>query len=206
MALVAAIVAAGCCYLTGYGPVLRCQTAMRQAMLAAGAEPHGSTGHDTHAVDRLRDALLAAVAADPLSAEPCRMLAEYELERWKADPTPQLLRRFAAAADVMLRLRPRSSTVRQRVGLWYLEIYGQTHQRADAETAAGYLKSAVERYPASALLNSQWAEVLNAAGQTDEARQVAAKALELDAATPHADKQLPAAERKRMQDLANGSR
>ncbi len=200
LGLVATLVAVGCCYLTGYGPVLRCQAAMDRAFESA-----GSASPDTAPQDGQQQ-LRAAAAADPLSAEPVRLLAEYELGRWKQDRTPQSLRRFSAAADAMLHLRPNASAVWQRMGQWYLEIYALTQDRSDAEKAAGYFERAVERYPTSATLNADLAEACSAAGQADEARQTAAAACRLDASTPHVDKQLTASQRKRMQDIAHGSR
>ena len=66
--LVGVCVAAGICYLTGYGPVLRCRTALLK----------NEDAGDMPLAER-RSLLLTAARADPLSGEPVWLLAGYEL-------------------------------------------------------------------------------------------------------------------------------
>lgn len=208
--LVAVLVAAWCCYLTAYQPVMRCQTALARAAeaesrlahvdLRARPEPGGPRGPDEPEQD-----LEQAVAADPLSSEACRWLADYELQRWLADGVQVRRRRFAAAADAFVHLRPLASVAWQQMGEWYMRIFAVTRAPADAQRAAGYYTKAVERYPSSAWLWADLAEAQLAAGDETSARRAAAEACRLDDLHPPGDKQIGPAQRKRIEKLSFNS-
>jgi hypothetical protein len=154
----------------------------------------------------LEQALTAAAAADPLSEEPCRLLAEHELQLWQENRAAESRRRFAAAAEAMLHLRPKSSSAWRQVGQWYVSIAALTRDPEDARLAAGYFERSVQLYPTSAVLRAELAEAQAAAGDDLAAGLTAAEACRLDASTPHLDKQLTSPQRKRMREMASGSR
>src|SRR5207245_2836192 len=60
-------------------------------------------------------------------------------------------------------------------------------------------REATALYPTSAILHAQLAEASASLGQIDEAARSAASALRLDGLTPHDDKKLPEAVRKRLE-------
>ena len=194
VALVVMFVAAGACYLTGYGPVLRCHAAMLAA--ANAREADGS-------VDK---SLLAAMAADPLSAQAVHPWAEYQLAWWLRGPTEAARRRFDAAVKAMLYLEPHANSAWREAGQWYAMIYDKTRDPADALDAAQHFEQAVKLYPNNADLQADLAEAWRAADRPDEARRAAAEACRLDALTPHLDKKLSDSQRARMQEIAVGPR
>jgi tetratricopeptide (TPR) repeat protein len=120
------------------------------------------------------------------------MLAEVNFERVDSrDRSEDGRRQFRLALDVLLRLRPRSSLAYRQAGAWMLKLYERSHDPQDAEQAIAYYRRAVELYPHSALTRAGLALALAAVGQSEEARLVARRALELDAMMPHVDKKLP---------------
>ena len=72
-----------------------------------------------------------------------------------------------------------------------LKLYARSHDPQDGEQAIAYYRRAVELYPHSALTRAGLALALAAVGQSEEARLVARRALELDAMMPHVDKKIP---------------
>lgn len=180
-------------YLTGYSPVLRSQG----ALLAAQSLPADA--------GQKENALLAAVLADPHSADPWQELAALDLQRWLAKPGPRLLDQFQQATERFLALKPRSSSAHRLVGNWWLEVFTQSGKAEHARLAADTLATAVKLYPNSAILRAESATALVAAGQSQAARAEAQAALRLDRTTPHQDKKLPEKTRATMQRLSGDS-
>jgi tetratricopeptide (TPR) repeat protein len=93
-------------------------------------------------------------------------------------------------AQTWLGNAPHSSAVRRELGNIYLRLYRASGRREDLLEAIRYYEAAVQRYPHSNLLHAHLAWVHHLAGNTDDARQSAARALELDERTPHQDQKL----------------
>jgi len=178
LALIAVVAAAWACHYTGFGPVVRLQQAMAQI---------ASIEHPEARIVAYMDAALA----DPLSSEPWTAIAELELERLKRDPESKVaLKRFLDTCAKAVELRPRSSATYRQIGHWYLEIAAVTKDPRAVAGAAECLRAAATYYPTSASTIGEFAIALNLAGKTDVAKRQAKRALELDEATPHADKKL----------------
>ena len=103
---------------------------------------------------------------------------------------------------------PRNSGGYRTLADLYLGHFKRTGQPADASAAVDAMLQAISLYPNQAVAQSQLAESLALAGRTDEACEVARRALELDASNEragHIDKRLPK-ERAKLMDaiLASG--
>lgn len=177
------------CYATAYNPVLGCQVQMRMA-----------ERQPTRAIEHLE----AAAAADPLASEPWRQLAAIEFERWWQQPSEEAFARFERANATAIRLAPNSAPAWLAAGDWYFRAFTKTDAKgknvapeAIREAISAYGK-AVERYPNSALYRAKLGEASQAIGDREEFRRQAQAALELDDATPHIDKKLPADLRDRL--------
>ncbi len=184
LALVAAVALGMACYITGYGPVLRCQGHIR----AARGEP-----------SRAREHLQAAADADPLAAGPYRQLAAMAFELWRRDPSPGRFQQFQRYNAKGLKLTPNSSRAWLISGDWHLEAFSRTSGASDVEPAvrSGYVNEAVrsysravELYPHSGLYRAKLALAHRAAGNQHAFRREADRALLLDEQTPHSDKKL----------------
>jgi tetratricopeptide (TPR) repeat protein len=153
------------------------------------------------AVEHLQE----AIAADSLTAEPWKQLANLAFQAWQVQPRPETLQRFRQAADEALSREPKAASTWLYYAQRYFEIYERTGQREDLETALSMYQRAVELYPNSPLSRAKLAMAYRAAGrQTDFARE-AAQALELDAITPHFDKKLPDTLRDSLKTLTTSS-
>lgn len=185
--LVVALGLAVACLVTGYGPVLRAQAALLEAERA----PAGSA--------RQVEDLQRAAAADPWSPVALERLADLEFRAWLDSGKPDELRQFRAYREQAMALMPRSSAAWLNTGDYDLEAYRRTGGRGHAERAVEAYSRAVELYPASARTRAKLALGLEALGDAPGFRREAAKALELDGQTPHADKKLPDTLRKTLQ-------
>lgn len=164
------------CYASAYAPVTRYRAAMR----LVDREP-------ARAVEHLQE----AIAADPLTAEPWKQLANLAFQAWQVQPRPETLQRFRQAADEALSREPKAASTWLYYAERYFEIYERTGQRDDLEAALTRCQRAVELYPNSAVIRAKLAVAYQAAGREDDFAREAAWALELDAITPHFDKKLP---------------
>ncbi len=194
-ALAVAILLAVACYLSAYGPVLRCQAKLRQAE----REPSRAIEH-----------LEAAAAADPLAAEPCRRLAAYEFDIWWQQPNNADFARFTAARNKLRELAPNSATDRLAAGDWALRAWSKKDTHGDRlvggelQFSINAFRRAVDLYPNSALHRARLAEAYLAAGDRTAFRREAETALRLDEITPHIDKKLPADLRESLLDSLGG--
>ncbi len=172
----AAVIACLLCYVTAYKPVLKRQTAIRQA-----------TESPNWGIEYLE----AAVAADPNAVEPRSQLAAATFALWHERPTPQSLKQFLECQQAVLPLAPHASVMWADAGRRYFEIFHQTRDKDILKRAVEAYRQAVARYPASAERRAELALALQAAGDHAEARREAQRAVELHDLTPHADKKLP---------------
>ena len=181
------LVAAIACQWTAYSPVVRSQAALSVADTFASQQDAQS------AWQRLLD----AADLDPHSTEPRRRIVYRLAQKWleqHPSATAQQLSTLRAELDTQvqtwLRNAPHSSAVRRELGNIYLRLYRASGRREDLLEAIRYYEAAVQRYPHSSLLHAHLAWVHHLAGNTDDARQSAARALELDERTPHQDQKL----------------
>jgi hypothetical protein len=195
-----AIVAAGgaiACYVFACRPMVTARSAM------ARAEELALSNAQSPAV---RVLWLEAAAADPWLSEPWAALAELELRRVRRNPNDSAARqRFTNAADELLENRKHSSTVMRQVGQWYDELDEIEHDPETVRVATSYLRRATALYPNSATIRGEYALILNKNERTSEVRRQAKIALDLDAATPHADKKLPAELKAKLESLLSGN-
>jgi len=181
--LIVTLALAVTCYSSAYGPVLRCQTAMRLARRKV-AEGSGLFSKD---VQRL---YLEAATADPLSAEPFKRLAAWALNDWTTDGSETAFRRFEDFNAQVLRRVPNSSSAWLASGDWYRRAFLTAGRQEDIEKAVDACAQAVARYPNSALCRARLAIALQDAGRHEQAREQADEALRLDRLMPHEDKKL----------------
>jgi len=174
-ALGVAVALAIACYLSAYGPVLRCRGLMRLAQ----RDPARAAQH-----------LADAAAADPLDARPRQQLAAITFESWCREPTDKGFRRFERCNAAALQLVPNSSRAWLRSGQWYGRAFAASGRRQQIDKAVAAHRRAVQLYPNSALHRAQLALALKAAGDDAAFRIEADEALRLDQITPHEDKKL----------------
>jgi hypothetical protein len=189
VALIAAIVLAAACYRAAYNPVLACQAQLRLSE----REP-----------DRMIEHLEAAAAADPISAEPWRRLADSALDLRRQSPTREQFDRFQQANAKFLQLAPNSASAWQVSGDWFMEAasqsddVGSTFAKDAVAEAVGAYRQAARLYPNSALTRAKLAEALRFSGDRGGFQREAETALWLDRITPHIDHKLPADLRERL--------
>ena len=172
------------CYYTAYAPVLGCRRQLRLAETDA-----------ARAAEHFR----AAAAADTWAAEPQRKLAAAELFTWQLAHDADAYQRFERAAADFVRLSPKAAKSWLLVGDCYSRVAASADPSlAAAARAADAYRRAVELYPNSALHRAKLAEAILAAGEWEAFRREAEMALWLDEVTPHADKKLPDATRRRL--------
>ncbi len=188
-ALTAAIGLAVACYGTAYGPVLAYQAEMR----AAERERESAVEH-----------LETASRSDPLASEPWRLLAATYFERWWQTPGDATFGHFEEANAQALKRAPNSAPAWLAAGDWYFRASSQTERHtgkpADEliQTAVAAYRQAVSLYPNNAVYRAKLAVASRASGDQPAFRREARLALQLDEATPHADKKLPAELRDRL--------
>jgi hypothetical protein len=180
-------------YLTGYSPVLRCQGAMLTG--------YGETGN----IVEQEKAFQLAAALDPRSAEPWQHLAGLKLRLFLDRGGARTLADFDDFSAQFLARKPHSSAAYRTVGNWWQQVFAKTQEPEHASKAVHHLKRAVELYPNHAVLRAELALALENAGEPAMAHSEATKALELDAATPHADKKLSTSLREEISTIADKS-
>jgi hypothetical protein len=143
-----------------------------------------------------------AAEEDKLSAEPWLELSRIHYERWLSGRGQAADEQFGyavAAGEQAHRLAPSRLEPIRRLA----ELYGVRAERSNGfwgKTAELYGRC-IELYPNNAGLWVQLARAYWHDGQTEAAKQSAARALQLDAQTPHLDRKLTPAERKLLEPL-----
>ncbi|MEX0675868.1 MAG: O-antigen ligase family protein [Pirellulales bacterium] len=184
------IAAAVACYSTAFQPVL----ASRVALARAADEQQTDEGRFA--------ALLEAADADPFSAEPWMAVGRLCLVHLKQDPHGDLWgKRFLRATSAIVSLRGHSSAAWREIGHWHREIYEADPNPEMADHILQLARGAAFLYPNSAPIQAEYALALDEVGKTSAARRSAAKALELDGKTPHADKKLSPQLKRRLKEL-----
>jgi tetratricopeptide (TPR) repeat protein len=176
---VAVLLVAACLY-TEYYPVLTGRLEMSEAYYRL---------QRRRLVDAENSAQ-AAAAADTLSPEPWRLLAELRMARWQHSSDEKDWQRFIETADTFRHLNPRHHLAWLDRGHWFLAAWRKSQRAEDLQTAIEAYQKTVERYPNRALYHAQLAFVLDLAGRHDAARQEAEKALQLDRLMPHREQKL----------------
>ena len=171
------------CYVTGYSPVLGARGYLRMARV----EP-----------DRAEEWLQEAATADPYARLPLEHLAEMELAAWRSGGDAKHLSQFEEYDKWTLLVEPNSAAAWFASGNDYFEIYTKTRLKRNLDRALRAYRAAVMYYPNSALYRARLALAHQAAGNLASFEDEAAKALELDEATPHVDKKLPEELRERL--------
>jgi hypothetical protein len=181
--LVLASLLGAACYQTAYAPVLNSQAEVHKAdMTPLARESH----------------LLAAAAADPLSAQPWKDLAALAMLRWQQEPSDAVYDLYEKCRQAAARLDPRSAPMWMRFGDDELAAYEKQPRRARLELAIQSYRRAVQLYPNSATCRAKLALACQRAGDREAFRRQRDRALELDRLTPHLDKKLPGELRQRL--------
>ncbi len=182
------------CYYTAFLPVMACRAAMGLAT-------------DMRMSDAVRfDAMLGAIAADRLSAEPWMASAQLSAQRLSENPKSELWReRLFLSASSVRAVQGHSSSAMRELGRLFRQVYEVSPDKQIAAQFVAYTRLAAHWYPNSAVIQGEYAQALEMTGSIQTARRVAAKALELDRRTPHADKKLPLAMRSELENLAKTS-
>jgi O-antigen ligase len=185
-AFILIIAAAVACFFSAYSPVLRCQGDLQSA------QHELEEGRPDRAIEKLK----AAAAADPLSSEPWRQLAELTLQSWLRLPTASSFDDFEHYNRMMLQLSENSAPAFLASGDWHLAAFSKgtwtdERQRSAALTSAiqAYEK-AVQLYPNKALNHAKLALAFKAAGDQSRYREEADLALRLDDLSPHLESKL----------------
>jgi tetratricopeptide (TPR) repeat protein len=174
--LATAVLLAVACYLSAYGPVLNARWRIERA---------------TEDPPQAKSLLLAAAAADPLAAEPWNLLAGMQLLSWERHPTAEAFADFERYQREFLRRKPNSAAAAAAAAERYFLAFEQSKQERPLEGAVDLYRKAVDLYPNNATYRAKLALTLMASGDQAGFQREAARALELDALTPHADKKLP---------------
>jgi tetratricopeptide (TPR) repeat protein len=143
-----------------------------------------------------------AAAHDPLWFEPWLELSRIHYERWLASrgraSEDQFDHATAALAEAQRLAPSRLEPVRLLAGLYEARAGDSPVFWANAAEA---YRRCVEMYPTSASLHARWAHALSQSGQQEAARDVARRASQLDAQTPHLDRKLSEPDRKLIEAL-----
>jgi len=163
------------CSASAFNPVLRAQTAMREAQ----RDPRRAHEH-----------LTEAAVADPLWAEPWRQLALLAFERWSEHPVPAAFDDFETSMETALDLAPNSAGTWRLCGDRYSRAFAETGRSDALRKAVAAYRRAVDLYPSSAQTVARLALALRAAGDEAGFQEQADAALRLDRLNPHGDKKL----------------
>jgi O-antigen ligase len=156
-----------------------------------------------------RDALQAALAADPWSAMAATRLVAQRFADYQALPTATQIRALAEADARARELAPRRSGVWAQSAGFAAAIFRDTQNVEDRKAAERYYARALALYPTDAALQAEVAKFWQSLGQSPQARQAATEALRIDdamRAAGHRDRVLDDALRQELESLAESSR
>ncbi|MEX0586918.1 MAG: hypothetical protein WD176_09750, partial [Pirellulales bacterium] len=185
----------GGCYATAFLPVLKCRAAIARAA-------------DERMSDESRvEALLAAAEDDPFSADPWVEMGRLSVGHLKRDPDSEFWgREFLRATTMIVSLRGNSSAMWREMGDWSRELYELRPSEVMAARVVQLRRGAAYLYPNSAVVQAEYALALEAGDNRTAARRAAARALELDRLTPHADKKLSPELKSQLEKLLDAAK
>ncbi len=150
-----------------------------------------------------------AAETDPLSPLPWRRLAALEFQQWQMNPRVEA-ESFASALKALETARsldPENYVDDAEMGTMLMRRYRLEGDPADAQAAAEAALRALAQYPNQSRLAQDAAIALAASGQSAEAREMAGRALSLDAINReqgHRDRYLTDEDMAELQSLAEG--
>jgi len=168
------------CYVTEYQPVLKGHMLVLEAISAR------DQGHHSQAAALIDQ----AIAADPWAPLPRRLLADFRLRQWLAQPKPRAWGSFLDAMALYEKSSPHHYTLHEERGQWLLLAGRRIKDPDRVKLAAEAWQAAIKCYPNSAILHAQLASVLAELGKTEEAKREAEEAARLDALCPHVEQKL----------------
>ncbi len=185
------------CWFTGLMPIVTVRS-----LTASAKEALYDRGQPSQAE---RDLRLAA-EFDPWSATACERLSEMALQSWLAadGDRPDVFERCRNWQMRAIERDPRNPGGYRALGEIYLSQATRENDPAAALAAVDAFQTAVALYPNHAVTQSQLAEALWKAGKTEAARAAASRARQLDQINEqagHADKRLPVARRRLVEDI-----
>jgi hypothetical protein len=184
------------CHQTSFARVLECQGLQRSARREYG-EGRGQSAEEQ---------MQRAVAADPLSADARDFMAELYLQSWLAYQEPADYQAFEDQDTLARRLAPKSANFWRASAARWQRAYAKTDaqgrhvQPGAIEKAIAIARREVELYPSSAADRAELAAIYKISGDEASFRREAMAALELDNKMPHAEKKLPPAMRRRLEE------
>jgi hypothetical protein len=190
MALGVSIAALIAHYYSAFLPVLVCRAEMARAS-------------NERLNDEVRfESMLRAMGADPLSPDPWMAAAQLSAVRLAENPGNGMWQqRLITSSRSVNSLQPHSSASARELGHLFREVYVTNPDEKLAELIVAYTRTAAAYYPNSAVVQGEYALSLEMAGKPKTAWRVAARALELDELTPHADKKMSTESRKLLEQL-----
>lgn len=145
-----------------------------------------------------------AAAADRFSLLPIERLADLSAQQASQSHRLEDVEIADQRMRSLIERRPSASWPWRRLGQLWWTHFETTHNPNDARRAADAFREAVNRYPHHALLLSELATAYEGAGEKDQAREWALRALrqdDINRAAGHSDKYLPKLVRLRMESL-----
>lgn len=160
-------------------------------------------------VQQARHLYQEAARTDSLSPLPWRRLGALEFQQWATNPRVEVDAFNAAltALETARTLDPENYVDDAERSTMLMRRYLLEGKRADAAAAAEAALRAVEQYPNQSRLRHEAAVALAAAGESEEARGMAERALALDAINRqqgHRDRYLKDAQVTELKKLAGG--
>ena len=135
--------------------------------------------------------LLEWSQADRLSEEPWGQLAGLYFQRWMSNEGGSEDRAaMLAAIAKFYELRPPAAVTSEGFGDFFLLAWYRNQRGEDLEKAIEFFEQMSRLSPNDSLKQARLASVYALAGRNDQAREMAARALELDGLNTHRDRQL----------------
>lgn len=129
--------------------------------------------------------------ADRLSEEPWGQLVGLYFQRWMSNEGGSEDRAaMLAAIDKFYELRPPAAVTSEGFGDFFLLAWYRNQRREDLEQAIKFFEQMSRLSPHDSLKQARLASVYALAGRNDQAREIAARALELDGLNTHRDRRL----------------
>jgi hypothetical protein len=164
-------------YLQSYRPVTQARVLLQRA-------------GESRNYQQLEGWYAQAATKDPLDPVPWQLLAELAQLRWLEVDQTIYRQRFEQCLVEARRRNSQSAAFADYSGRLHLRAYRSAGRRADLTDALEAFRRALELYPNHGMGHAQLAWVAHLAGESEEARQHADLALQLDSLNPHWEQQL----------------